>query len=136
MKGWAWDHFKPEEVLSPQGLKILYSQGTCLINYQLLNRLEAFRLKLGKPILVNFAGLQYRGYRDCQENKKVGGAELSMHLSGLAVDVTVQGMTASQVAEVAELSELFTGIGVSDKKNFCHLDIRQNIEKVITKWIY
>ena len=61
----------------------------------LAEALEELRASLGKPINIS------SGYR-CEElNTLVGGAKRSSHMSGLAADINVEGMRAS---------ELFTAI--------------------------
>ncbi|MBY0241765.1 MAG: DUF882 domain-containing protein [Burkholderiaceae bacterium] len=54
--------------------------------------LEQIRALVGKPVMVS------SGYRSPALNKAVGGAPASGHLDGLAVDITVPGMTARELA--------------------------------------
>lgn len=49
------------------------------------NYLEYIREKTGQPVIIN------SGYRSPEVNKAVGGAQASMHLQGLAVDINCGG---------------------------------------------
>lgn len=55
---------------------------------------------------VNVTG----GDRDAARNKKVGGSSTSPHMSGIAADITVSGMTNENLAIAAANSGLFTGV--------------------------
>lgn len=89
---------------------------------KLLELLQEFRTKKGKPIYINSA------YRTPEHNKAVGGATDSAHLRGEAADITVRGMTSLQIAHLAEAIG-FTGIGVYD--NFCHVDVREKLKNTV-----
>ena len=83
-------------------------------------------------------GIAFRilsGYR-CQSHNSapsVGGKEGSMHLSGLAADISTEGWNGYQkykmIARAMALG--FTGIGVG--KNLIHLDIRPGLPVL---WTY
>lgn len=55
--------------------------------------LEQVRALFGKPLVIS------SGYRSPALNAAVGGAASSAHLSGLAADFTVPGMTPSDTAK-------------------------------------
>jgi uncharacterized protein YcbK (DUF882 family) len=82
--------------------------------YRLANRLQAVRDLLEKPILIN------SGYRNPAHNKAVGGASQSLHLSGMAADIVVPGMTAADVQ--AFLRNWSGGLGCYT--HYAHVDIR------------
>lgn len=128
---WHWPDFVPAEVLSPDGLRMLETQDTLLFSPLMLTCLQQFRHKIQKPILINHAGLKLRGFRSCKENATVG-KEFSMHILGIAADVTVPGLTPAEVAEKAKASGLFTGIGIYN--TFVHLDIRPIFNTRIREW--
>lgn len=69
-----------------------------LFDEKLIDTIDFIREKLDKPIIINdwqWGGKnQYRGYRP--ENCKVGALN-SAHKDGMAVDMTVKGMTAEDV---------------------------------------
>lgn len=123
MIDWRWEHFKPEEVLSPDGLRAL-DHGIVTISPLLLDTLEGFRSHIGHPLKINHGHLKYRGYRSCSENTKIGGETFSFHLQGLAVDVSCDELPLSKFMDVAESFPDWTGIGYYPNKGFLHLDIR------------
>lgn len=82
----------------------------CKVNVE---RLQAFRTKIGKPIHIN------SGYRTVTYNKRVGGASDSLHTFGYATDFYVDGMTPAQV--YALLNPTHKG-GLGKYKTFTHMD--------------
>lgn len=71
------------------------------------------------PVTYNSA------YRSPEYNKKVGGAQDSQHIKGLAVDIARNSYKENpqQLIEIAT-GLGFTGIGIYD--TFVHLDMRSN----------
>ena len=94
----------------------------------LIDALEAFREKIGKPVLVNDA------YRCPKHNGQVGGAGKSEHMLGLGADVTVRGMTAGQLEAVARTIPAIRGIGRDDQKQYIHVDVRPTL--TLAHWCY
>lgn len=82
--------------------------------YCLANRLQVIRDMLGKPVIIT------SGYRSPAHNRQVGGVENSYHTRGMAVDITVAGMTPGEVQ--AFLKNWSGGLG--SYKTHTHLDIR------------
>lgn len=70
------EHFTPQEFDSPD----LPGSGANM-NFDFVNQLDEIRDCVGRPLLVN------SGYRTKSYNRKVGGAENSLHLIGCAVDI-------------------------------------------------
>lgn len=101
-------NFRVEEFACKDGEKVV------LIDSELVERLQALRDILGKPININSA------YRTLAHNKKVGGQELSPHLAGQAADIVCPGYPPSEVAKAAETVG-FRGIGLYD--TFVHVDV-------------
>jgi hypothetical protein len=126
-----WPHFKPEEVLSPNGLTALNSRKDLLVRPHALDFLESFRNELLKPIWVNHGGHHRRGYRSCFENQIVGGANNSLHVQGVAFDVTIPGMTPSEVFEKAKA---FGWKGLGLYSTFVHMDLRARLDDGIVTW--
>jgi len=83
----------------------------------LLKKLVEFRAIIKKPIYITSS------YRCSEYNQKVGGIKSSYHMLGLAADIQVEGVSALDLLEYAEMIN-FAGIGFYEKKNFLHLDVR------------
>jgi uncharacterized protein YcbK (DUF882 family) len=88
-----------------------------MLHPTLLKKLVKFREMIGKPIYIT------SGYRCAEYNQKVGGIKSSYHLLGLAADIKIEGVSALDLLEIAEMID-FSGIGFYEKKNFLHLDVR------------
>jgi uncharacterized protein YcbK (DUF882 family) len=88
-----------------------------MLHPMLLNKLVEFRAIIKKPIYIT------SGYRCLEYNQKVGGIKSSYHLLGLAADIKIEGVSALDLLEIAEMID-FSGIGLYEKKNFLHLDVR------------
>jgi uncharacterized protein YcbK (DUF882 family) len=82
--------------------------------YRLANRLQVIRDVLNKPIIIN------SGYRTPAHNQAVGGAKNSMHLSGMAADIVVPGMSAP---DLQHFLQHWSG-GMGRYAHFTHVDIR------------
>lgn len=96
--------------------------GSCLVKVDegLVEKLQQLRDHFKKPIIIN------SGYRTESYNKRIGGAKKSQHVLGKACDVRIDGVEIKDIAEKAiELG--FTGIGIYEKKGFCHLDVRDRV---------
>lgn len=88
---------------------------------QLLENLQIIRDAANSPITI------ISGYRSAARNAAVGGKDKSLHLKAAAADITVKGLTSSQVhALISKLikdGKLYNGgLGVYD--TFCHYDVR------------
>jgi len=88
-----------------------------MLHPMLLNKLVEFRAIIKKPLYIT------SGYRCAEYNQKVGGIKSSYHLLGLAADIQIEGVSALDLLEYAEILN-FAGIGLYEKKNFLHLDVR------------
>ena len=88
------------------------------VNPTLVDKLEELRTAIGnKPIRVT------SGYRSSEYNKEVGGVSKSQHLTGSAADITVKGMTSTELKKVADK----VGFGYTEtykNKPHLHLDVR------------
>lgn len=105
---WRWKHFSPEE-LACRGT------GKLCIDEPALDRLEALRVRLGKPIIVNSA------YRSSEHNKAVGGASRSQHLQAKAFDCRQDNQNPGEFLAAARAVG-FTGFGHYPKHGFIHVD--------------
>lgn len=98
------------------------------VGQPLLDALEAFRLKVGAPVIVNCA------YRCPAHNAAVGGVPNSQHVLGKAADVQVAGKTSRELYELALHISFIRGLGVSDHAGYLHLDVRESI--LVSRWCY
>ena len=68
---WRWPNFSPAEIACR-------GTGKLLVDEPALDRLQALRDRLGKPLIVCSA------YRSPKHNRAVGGARRSKHMDGAA----------------------------------------------------
>ena len=73
---WRWPNFSPAEIACR-------GTGKLLVNEAALDRLQALRDRLGKPLIVRSA------YRSLKHNRAVGGAKRSKHMGGIAFDIAM-----------------------------------------------
>lgn len=106
---WRWPGFSPAEIACR-------GTGKLLINEQALDRLQALRRALNRPMIVNSA------YRSPEHNARVGGAKKSQHLSGAAFDISMANHDPESFIAAAREAG-FTGIGTYPRSNFIHIDI-------------
>jgi len=85
------------------------------ISRDLVLKLQAIRDAMGQPLKPT------SGTRCKYWNQKIGGAENSYHLQGLAVDVSAAGPKKFMVVMLAIRAGI-TGIGVGS--DYIHLDLR------------
>ncbi len=81
-----------------------------------LEKLEMFREKWGQPLIIN------SGVRCEFWNREIKGAPKSMHLKGKAVDIRVMDLNEARSLHALAESMGFTGVEISKKKLFIHLD--------------
>lgn len=111
-------YFKLEEFQCP-------CCGKELMDAVFLDRLDKLRGSVGHPLIVN------SGFRCPKHNAEKDGSKESMHLKGMASDISTTNMTAGQRHRlINQAMELFNGIGIG--KNFVHVDIR----KEPAMWVY
>lgn len=133
---WRWKNFQPREVLSPVGMRE-YHRGNLLFQEFALDRFQRLRSWLGSPLYANHGWLTLRGYRSPQENKKTGGAVLSRHLQGIALDLTSEDLSSHELfRKVKEAAHGmgFGGIGHYPASNFVHVDCRPIVDGQLIIW--
>ncbi len=123
-----WPLFEPKEVLSPDGLEH-FAKGNMVMWPWFLDRVQSLRRFIGKPFLINHGSLKLRGWRSLHENKMIDGK--LYHPMGVAVDVTVKGMTSLELGRAAKLYG-FHGIGLYD--TFTHMDMRPRLGELQYLW--
>jgi hypothetical protein len=105
---WRWPSFSPREIACK-------GTGSILINENALDKLQALRNRLGKPLILTSA------YRSPEHNKRVGGAKGSKHMEGIAFDVRMENHDPHEF-EAAARAVGFTGFGYYPKSGFLHID--------------
>ncbi len=106
---WRWPNFSPAEIACR-------GTGKLLINEPALDRLQALRDRLGKPLIVRSA------YRSPEHNRAVGGATRSKHLDGAAFDIAMANHDPV-VFETAAREVGFLGFGFYPRSGFIHVDL-------------
>jgi zinc D-Ala-D-Ala carboxypeptidase len=110
---WRWPNFSPRE-LACKGT------GSLMIDPAALDRLQALRNRLGRPLLITSA------YRSPEHNKAVNGARNSYHMRGMAFDVRMENQDPHEFAKVAKAVG-FTGVITYPRSGFIHVDNRADI---------
>lgn len=106
---WRWPNFSPAEIACR-------GTGRLLLNDVALDKLQALRDALAKPLIVRSA------YRSPEHNRAVGGATRSKHLDGTAFDIAVANH--DPVAFEAAAREVgFLGFGFYPRSGFMHVDL-------------
>jgi hypothetical protein len=105
---WRWPSFSPREIACK-------GTGELLVDDQALDKLQALRAALGKPLILTSA------YRSRSHNTRVGGAKNSRHMQGDAFDVMMTNHDPHEF-EAAARAAGFTGFGYYPKSGFMHID--------------
>ena len=106
---WRWANFSPAEIACR-------CTGKLLVNEAALDRLQALRDRLGKPLIVRSA------YRSPEHNRAVGGAKRSKHMEGTAFDIAMSNHDPVAFESAAHDAG-FLGFGFYSKTNFMHIDL-------------
>lgn len=105
---WRWANFSPAEIACR-------GTGKLRVNADALDRLQALRTALGKPLIVT------SGYRSPEHNRCVGGATASKHMEGTAFDISMSNHDPAAFIAAAR-REGFSGIGTYPRSGFVHID--------------
>lgn len=103
---WEWPDFN-QEMFASRG------DGECLMDPVVMDMLRAVQNDIG-PLRIT------SGYRDPIYNAKVGGAPMSLHKFGKAVDIAIGKHNREQLFKACERTG-FTGFGFG--QTFLHVDI-------------
>ena len=106
---WRWPSFSPAEIACR-------GSGAIRIHEEALDRLQALRNRLGKPLIVR------SGYRSPEHNRTVGGTPASKHMLGTAVDIAMANHDPVAF-EAAARAEGFLGFGTYPRSGFTHIDL-------------
>lgn len=106
---WRWKNFSPAEIACR-------GSGSLRINEEALDKLQALRDRLGKPLIVRSA------YRSPAHNRAVGGAPRSKHMDGTAFDIAMANHDPVAF-EAAARAVGFLGFGYYPRSGFMHIDL-------------
>ena len=91
-----------------------------LVAPRLVMVLQSIRGHFGKAVNIN------SGYRTPQYNTKVGGVDQSQHTYGTAADISIKGVSVSDVAAYARsIMPDWGGVGIYKEQGFVHVDVRE-----------
>ena len=108
-RAWRWPNFSPAEIACRD-------TGKLLVNEPALDKLQALRDQLGKPLIIRSA------YRSPEHNRAVGGAPRSKHMEGTAFDIAMSNHDPV-VFEAAAREVGFLGFGFYPRSGFMHVDL-------------
>ncbi len=106
---WRWRNFSPAEIACR-------GTGKLLVNEPALDKLQALRDRLGKPLIVRGA------YRSPEHNRAVGGATRSKHMDGAAFDIAMSNHDPVAF-EAAARAVGFLSLGFYPRSRFIHVDL-------------
>ncbi len=106
---WRWKNFSPAEIACR-------GTGRLLLHPDAMDRLQALRDRLGKPVILRSA------YRSPDHNRAVGGAKRSKHMDGTAFDVSMTNQDPAEF-EAAARAVGFLGFGYYPRSGFMHIDL-------------
>ncbi|PLL13941.1 peptidase M15 [Tabrizicola sp. TH137] len=108
-KTWRWPSFSPPEIACR-------GTGAVKINTEAMDKLQALRNRLGKPLIVRSA------YRSPEHNRAVGGAPASKHMQATAFDIAMANHDPPAF-EAAARAVGFLGFGYYPRSGFMHIDL-------------
>ena len=106
---WRWPNFSAAEIACR-------GTGAIKINTEAMDKLQALRDRLGKPLIIRSA------YRSPEHNRAVGGAPASKHMQGTAFDIAMANHDPAAFAEAARAVG-FLGFGTYPRSGFMHIDL-------------
>ena len=106
---WRWPNFSPAEIACR-------GTGQLKLRPAALDKLQALRDRLGKPLIVRSA------YRSPEHNRAVGGAPRSKHMIGAAFDIAMSNHDPAAF-EAAARAVGFLGFGFYPRSGFMHVDL-------------
>ncbi|WP_210880000.1 YcbK family protein [Roseovarius autotrophicus] len=106
---WRWPNFSPTEIACR-------GTGQLKLHPEALDKLQALRDRLGKPLIVRSA------YRSPEHNRAVGGAKASKHMDGTAFDIAMSNHDP-MTFEAAARDVGFLGFGFYPRSGFIHIDL-------------
>jgi len=109
VSAWRWKNFSPSEIACR-------GTGQLKLHPEALDKLQALRDRLGKPLILRSA------YRSPEHNRRVGGAPQSKHMEGTAFDISMSNHDPVTF-EAAAREVGFLGFGYYPRSGFIHIDL-------------
>lgn len=82
--------------------------------------LQSIRSHYGKAVSI------HSGYRTPPYNAKVGGVDGSQHTYGTAADISIKGVSVTELAAYARsIMPDWGGVGIYKEQGFVHVDVRE-----------
>lgn len=106
---WRWPNFSAAEIACR-------GTGSIKINTEAMDKLQALRNRLGKPLIIRSA------YRSPEHNRAVGGAPASKHMQATAFDIAMSNHDPAAF-EAAARAVGFLGFGYYPRSGFMHIDL-------------
>lgn len=106
---WRWRNFSPAEIACR-------GTGQLKLHPEAMDKLQALRDRLGKPLIVRSA------YRSPEHNRAVGGAPASKHMQGTVFDIAMSNHDPAAF-EAAAREVGFQGFGFYPRSGFIHVDL-------------
>ena len=106
---WRWPNFSAAEIACR-------GTGAIKINTEAMDKLQALRDRLGKPLIIRSA------YRSPEHNRAVGGAPASKHMQGTAFDIAMSNHDPAAF-EAAARAVGFLGFAELGRDKLCCLII-------------
>ena len=108
-RDWRWTNFSPAEIACR-------GTGKLKLHPEALDKLQALRDRLGKPLIIRSA------YRSPEHNRAVGGATRSKHMEATAFDIAMANHDPVAF-EAAARAVGFQGFGYYPRSGFMHIDL-------------
>jgi hypothetical protein len=124
-------YFKIQEFVPVKVYEKFGDKAWWFIDPKIVQIADAIREHFGKSMMINYAGLQYRGFRDDSfyENKRSG--LFSQHRFGRAIDFNIKDISTQEVyAEILKNEQKFLSLGLTTMEDvaftptWCHVDCR------------
>lgn len=134
-----WPDFKPEELMSPVQLELLFTKRVMPYAFRALDKLQEFRVFLDKPLIINRGHHRKRGARSINEVVSLipdfssNPTAYSFHL-WCAFDISCPELPVKELYQELKDWGKFKGLGYYPEKGFVHVDDRDSFFDELTTW--
>lgn len=94
--------------------------GEVIVEERLVQAIQELEKNLGRSVVIT------SGYRCPEHNRLVGGSRHSLHMSGLAVDLHVPGLSVRDLRTAVLKVRAFQDGGIGTYPTFIHADLRDS----------